>query len=86
MTVEIRGCRGALHTKHNRQQLRGSYKAVPHCKSIKGGAAEDAVLSEPRRGTLSGWRQKRWPLHKAGDGKDSGRYRKWAAARQTAVI
>jgi hypothetical protein len=95
LTAEIKGCRGALHTRHNTKQLRDSCKvqssAVLTSIKDKGGAAADTVPSGPRRGTAkhrkNGRRQRRRMLHKAGGGKGSGRYsyRKRAVARQAAV-
>ena len=86
----MRKHRGALHTRRNRGQLRGSYKTVPYYKvnTQKGGLQLAATTRTTREGPQTGTHTAVVPRgHKEEtDGSQGGgRYRKRAAAEAAAV-
>jgi hypothetical protein len=88
--TEIRKHRGALHTRRNRGQLRGSYKAVPcyNANAQKGGLQLAATMRYTREGPRTGTHTAVVPRgHKeeTDGGQGGGRYRKRAAVETAAV-
>jgi hypothetical protein len=72
LAAEMKVYRGALHTRHNRRQSRGSCTAEPHYKPVKWGLRQ-----------MQFQRLQEGP--QTGDGKSSGRCTKRAAAKAAAV-